>query len=1072
MTDKSVKWFDLSRFSAALKVVANSPLRGIPMTCLEVKDEPAFTMHVHGSAEGNAPESASERRHRVQDWWDGMRELGFNTRAEFYEQTDESRGRAFRLYSDRQKFTLSEMQRIVPGVTADDFRLMPVADIAHRPEVPSEMVADWKQFAETVLAHEAVSVWAPKVNPFEKPWAQARELDAVLSESLKGNRSPLFGSDPSSRWFVTELGKSRYRENALMAFYADQEAAVAAGYAQDEVEEVTLPYALPLWVEKHNRVVALKDVRHVPEVLVLPPKNYIGSAAKNEPGEGLVVNLLRESRAVEAVYREEVSKWRAWKDSADPVDREALRSSLQEVIGTDARFGTRFPVASSYIDKVLDADDRMKPLEQWGEAEHRVMLTLAKRFVPDDAVDDIFDILSTLDARLREQDAERAKEVAKEELRRVAQSVQAAEGDASPEKVRHEDAGEKIGGARKDFHRRAMTADDLEAMNDFERQSLVVKKNVWPSLDYAAMRENGVSAQAAIAIKYLKDAINVEPDRRHSQIVDDPEGHYIRAVGEVRDAMSEVKTLDEFKAACLALYKAGRGDSRYIYGGSSFQVAIGNDASHLLYGAEASFGWGDDIRTEAVVPSKIMSEIRKRGRRVAEWGETATEDQLWGTLIKTRAEKSDAEKQAETEKAEQDRELHRPHLEVVERIGGEDWRGGRDITAQDLMDHFGFRAIEFGNWLPQDERQTVLNMAFDSLCDLADGLGIPPAGVSFNGELAVAFGSRGRGGKHAALAHYEPARDVINLTRLKGAGSLAHEWSHALAWRHGGRMAPLAEKSRPAFDGDPMPALVDALQRRPSKPDELADRSQKEAEKHKRYAESWCFRLPPESREVLGRTMDELFAKTRASMHEDASKFFSSLPEHEKDMAKGTRSIHPFGVAVMRLPELAENICDVVSNYCKSEGHGLLKKESDAVDGNVQWMLRNMSRLVTVEAARDHGVTLDARFLGENNAVETEFLKQAKALDETRSSPYWATVDELFARAGAQFILYELEAKGVRSDYLVYGADESRYVNHPIGNPNPTGEDRLALREHFSALIEDFRIRLLRSKDVELSPEI
>ncbi|MBR2748247.1 MAG: hypothetical protein IKD95_07880, partial [Bacteroidales bacterium] len=31
-----------------------------------------------------------------------------------------------------------------------------------------------------------------------------------------------------------------------------------------------------------------------------------------------------------------------------------------------------------------------------------------------------------------------------------------------------------------------------------------------------------------------------------------------------------------------------------------------------------------------------------------------------------------------------------------------------------------------------------------------------------------------------ALAHYEPMKEVINLTRMKGAGSLAHEWFHAL----------------------------------------------------------------------------------------------------------------------------------------------------------------------------------------------------------------------------------------------------------------------------------------------------
>ncbi|MDL2323438.1 hypothetical protein LJC52_05570, partial [Bacteroidales bacterium OttesenSCG-928-A17] len=50
--------------------------------------------------------------------------------------------------------------------------------------------------------------------------------------------------------------------------------------------------------------------------------------------------------------------------------------------------------------------------------------------------------------------------------------------------------------------------------------------------------------------------------------------------------------------------------------------------------------------------------------------------------------------------------------------------------------------------------------------------------LSLNGELGFAFGARGRGGN--AMAHYEPDKVVINLTKTKGAGSLAHEWWHAL----------------------------------------------------------------------------------------------------------------------------------------------------------------------------------------------------------------------------------------------------------------------------------------------------
>src|SRR3546814_18278383 len=56
-------------------------------------------------------------------------------------------------------------------------------------------------------------------------------------------------------------------------------------------------------------------------------------------------------------------------------------------------------------------------------------------------------------------------------------------------------------------------------------------------------------------------------------------------------------------------------------------------------------------------------------------------------------------------------------------------------------------------------------------------MGVPPASMSLDGSLAVAFGSRGSG---KAAAHYEPGRRVVNVTRMSGAGSLAHEFAHAL----------------------------------------------------------------------------------------------------------------------------------------------------------------------------------------------------------------------------------------------------------------------------------------------------
>jgi hypothetical protein len=111
---------------------------------------------------------------------------------------------------------------------------------------------------------------------------------------------------------------------------------------------------------------------------------------------------------------------------------------------------------------------------------------------------------------------------------------------------------------------------------------------------------------------------------------------------------------------------------------------------------------------------------------------------------------------------------------------GRDYRNGADITPDQLLETFGFRGVEFGNWVSQGsgnaDRQGMLNQAYDAFMDLADVIGVPPKALSLEGRLGIGFGSRGRG---RASAHFEPDTIVINLTKTKGAGSLAHEWFHA-----------------------------------------------------------------------------------------------------------------------------------------------------------------------------------------------------------------------------------------------------------------------------------------------------
>ena len=111
---------------------------------------------------------------------------------------------------------------------------------------------------------------------------------------------------------------------------------------------------------------------------------------------------------------------------------------------------------------------------------------------------------------------------------------------------------------------------------------------------------------------------------------------------------------------------------------------------------------------------------------------------------------------------------------------GEDHRDGADVTPQQFSESFGFRGVQFGNYVEGKRRQADLNEAYDALMDLAGVIDIPPKALSLNGTLGLAFGARGKGGKNAASAHYEPDTVVINLTKANGAGSLAHEWFHAV----------------------------------------------------------------------------------------------------------------------------------------------------------------------------------------------------------------------------------------------------------------------------------------------------
>lgn len=90
-----------------------------------------------------------------------------------------------------------------------------------------------------------------------------------------------------------------------------------------------------------------------------------------------------------------------------------------------------------------------------------------------------------------------------------------------------------------------------------------------------------------------------------------------------------------------------------------------------------------------------------------------------------------------------------------------------------VIEKLHFKSLTLGNYVKDNEAQEHIRHFVAAIVDLCEVLDI---NLSINENLAIAFGAFGRGGK--AMATYYPTRQLINLTKRNGDGSVAHEWGH------------------------------------------------------------------------------------------------------------------------------------------------------------------------------------------------------------------------------------------------------------------------------------------------------
>lgn len=424
---------------------------------------------------------------------------------------------------------------------------------------------------------------------------------------------------------------------------------------------------------------------------------------------------------------------------------------------------------------------------------------------------------------------------------------------------------------------------------------------------------------------------------------------------------------------------------------------------------------------------------------------------------------------------------------------GEARRQG-DAKADDFIRDFGLRAVEFGNWNNQDERQDVMNYAYDAMGDLAEVIGVNPKALGLGGQLGLAFGARGQG-LSGARAHYEIQYGAINLTKMSGAGSLGHEWFHALD-HYFARQDGKTPGTRTANDRGDMVFDV--------KPG--ADKSM--------ASHGFLLRgsgVRQEVRDAYQSLITTMFKKAETYV-EDTKATERFVGSAKTDLARQLQSLRdnlsqeldPKYFKRNNKPASADQLATfdaIAEQLIAGEGLSTSLKMSDdgkrrrGVMSGARWTNDALEQISTIlKAVRgvngfraDRSGTLDSlrsylsryeqrlKMLADaqsanekQRSVPTSFAMEAKSIDQGRASDYWTTPHEMAARAFEAFVTDKVAERGNQSDFLAYGTNSAVLTPWGWKRPYPHGAERQAIGKAFDKFLSTLETQADESGHISL----
>lgn len=638
-----------------------------------------------------------------------------------------------------------------------------------------------------------------------------------------------------------------------------------------------------------------------------------------------------------------------------------------------------------------------------------------------------------------------------------------------------EDFGEKIGGAKKElWQRRGLQISDLSDLNEKEKLKFITKDHIWKKPDYQKMVDAGVPVRVAYFIKSVRDALPTKPNINSydQKDLDLQQKRYISFISEMRDALLELKSENDvisfypkfiqnryIKQDGYSIVATNRAEGLFndkLYQNTKVrnwykidrEIAkkqfCYSEEDKLLAGYEVyhydnkQIIFQPDFRGESAIIIKTefgrsyhypKEELAKAENWIEGTYFLMRTDVIvannFNTMEEARSYALDLEKARDigstpsprttpVQKRQRKKAFVPPQLQHIKRTG-ENYRNGRNITGTDYLETFGFRGGEFGNWMNENDRQQSLNYGYDALLDMCKALCINPKDVSLNRTLAIAFGARGEG---SALAHYESLQTVINLTKMKGAGSLAHEWAHALDDFIGNTIGFELEHSMASGHVDSnrnlstIKKVMETIKYKLESSPERVEIQKKEYEDQKKTLQV-----------VLNTRLSAIPEEHAAELAELKSAYINARNPDERDhvlMLISTIQKNSIGV------ELSPEIKNLINSF------------------HIR-MLESENRI------------------GYPVKVKTDFYKNSIMFDEVSAKTthgYWQCNEELFARAFACYIHDKVDG---RSDYLCGHANSA--ITNKIREDGgiewikafPLGEERKQINQCFDELMIELK---------------